>query len=133
MIGQQKEVQKLKLLHKELTGTIRQTAFEVHKYFGPGFAEKVYENSLANRLRKKSVIVEQQVLVRVYDEDGTIVGEYVADLLLEKIVIVELKAVSALTDQHFSQLLNYLKATEIKVGLLINFGTSKLQVRRFVT
>jgi len=120
------------LLHGETTGQIRQTAFEVHRYFGRWFLEKVYENALAHRLRKSGLAVEQQRQLEVRDEDGTVVGEYYADLIISGLVLVEVKAAKALAPEHIAQLLNYLKVTEIAVGLLINFGGKQLQVRRFV-
>jgi GxxExxY protein len=120
------------LLHEELTGTVRQTAFEVHRYLGPGFLEKVYENALLNRLRKKGVRVEPQHGILVHDEDGTVIGEYGADLFVEECVVVEIKAAKSLS-AHMAQVLNYLKATRIRLGLLINFGASKLEFRRFIS
>jgi len=120
------------LLHEELTGLIRQTAFETHSYFGPGFLEKVYENALVNRLRKKGLEVGQQKQLVVYDEDGTLVGDYYADLLVNDCVVVEIKAAKAFAGEHIAQLLNYLKATHMSLGLLINFGTGRLEFRRFV-
>ena len=91
--------------------------------------EKVYENALAHELRKAGLRVLQQHPIKVY-YDGVVVGEYVADLLVADCVIVELKALKALEDSHLSQCLNYLKATKIKIGLLINFGRPKVEVRR---
>jgi GxxExxY protein len=118
------------LLHEELTGRIRQIAFETHKFFRHGFLEKVYENALANRLRKAGIRVEQQVPISVFDEDGTTVGEYFADLLIDGVVIVELKAVKTLTDDHLAQVINYLRATRHELGLLINFGAKIVQFKR---
>jgi GxxExxY protein len=118
------------LLHEELTGRIRQIAFETHKYFRHGFLERVYENALANRLRKAGIRVEQQVPITVFDEDGTAVGEYFADLLIEGVVIVELKAVKMLADDHLAQVINYLRATRHELGLLINFGAKIIQFKR---
>jgi GxxExxY protein len=120
------------LLEEELTGTIRQTAYDVHRYFGNGFLEKVYENALAHRLHEKGLDVRQQFPVKVHDEDGTIVGDYSPDLLVEDRIIVETKAVRSLTDEDTAQVLNYLKATRLRVGLLINFGAKRLRCRRFV-
>jgi GxxExxY protein len=120
------------LVQQELTGQIRQTAFEVHRYFGNGFLEKVYANALAHRLRKKGLPVCPKVKVKVHDEDGTIVGDYEADLLVKECVLVEVKAVKKLAPEHTAQVLNYLKATGIEVGLLINFGSYRFEMRRFV-
>jgi GxxExxY protein len=93
----------------------------VYPKLGYGFLEKVYENALALELRRKGLKVEQQARIEVY-YDGMIVGEYCADLLVESVVIVELKAIQRLTDQDEAQLLNYLRATPHEVGLLLNFG-----------
>ena len=98
---------------------------------GPGFLEKVYENALAHELRSAGLAVEQQKALKVYYRD-IVVGEYMADLLVEGLVVVELKAVRAFDDIHLAQCLNYLKATGLKVGLLINFGTRKVQIKRVV-
>lgn len=120
------------LVHGELTGVVRQTAFETHVYFGKGFLEKVYENALANRLRKKGLNVVQQFAIPVRDEDGTAVGDYVADLIVNECVLIEVKAVKSLAEEHVAQVLNYLKVTGIRVGLLVNFGAGALELRRFV-
>lgn len=119
------------LLYEPLTGTIRQAAFDVHRYFGPGFLEKVYERSLQHRLEQRGLRVSSRVPMTVRDEDGTVVGDFVADLLVEEVVIVEVKAVAGLTDEHRAQVLSYLKATGKRVGMLINLGRARLQVRRF--
>ena len=115
----------------KLVDQIRETAFEVHRYFGPGHFERVYENALVHRLVKGGVELRQQAPITVHDEDGTVVGEYVADLVVEGTVLLELKSLRSLTAQHEAQLLNYLKATEIEVGLLLNFGL-KGEVKRKV-
>lgn len=119
------------LLEEELTGAIRQTCYDVHCYFGDGFLEKVYENALAHRLRKRGYDVQQQFRLKVHDEDGTIVGDYSPDLLVEGRIIVEVKASRILTDEDMAQLLNYLKATRLRVGLLANFGGKRFRCRRF--
>ncbi len=116
----------------KLADTIRECAFAAHKYFKNGFLEKVYENSLRNRLLKLSFKVEQQVAIPVLDEDGSVVGDYFADLVIENKVLIELKAVKGLTDEHTAQVLAYLRATDINHGLLINFGSPKLQIRKFI-
>ena len=120
------------LLHGETTGLIRQTAFEVHQYFGSWYLEKVYENALAHRLRKSGLVVAQQQPLEVHEEDGTLVGQYFADLLVSGLVLVEIKAAKSLVSAHTAQLLNYLKTSGVPVGLLINFGAPCLAVRRFV-
>jgi GxxExxY protein len=91
--------------------------------------EKVYERSLVNRLRKLGWDVRAQEPLHVYDEDGTILGEYFADLLVDGRLIVELKACSAIANEHVSQLLGYLRSSRIESGLLINFGAPRLTSR----
>ncbi len=115
----------------ELCDTVRQTAYEIHLYHGHGHFEKVYENALAHRLRKQGLDVRQQHPMTVYDEDGTVIGEYLADLLLEGQLIVELKACKTIVDEHVAQTLGYLKAARIEHGLLINFGSYKFEIRKY--
>jgi GxxExxY protein len=116
------------LLHQEITERIIKGFYTVYNTLGYGFLEKVYENALAIELRKLGLTVEQQASIKVH-YSGTLVGEYFADLLVEQLVILELKAAEAIAEEHEAQLLNYLKATEIEVGLLLNFGP-KPQFRR---
>ena len=115
----------------EITETIIGCAYRVANGLGVGFLEKVYENALAHELRKMGFAVEQQKPVDVW-YDGVIVGVYVADLFVEALVPVELKAAKAIDDIHLAQLLNQLTASKLSVGLLLNFGTSKLGVKRVV-
>lgn len=114
----------------QLTDTVRQTAFEVHRYFGPGHLEKVYENALANRLRKLGLDVKQQHPLTVRDEDGTVVGDYHSDLLVNDCLILELKAAREFADEHVAQILGYLRAARIEHGALLNFGAAKFQIRK---
>ena len=114
--------------HKEITDLIIRAFYTVYNTLGYGFLEKVYENALAIELPKLGLVVIQQAPIKVY-YDGQVVGEYAADLLVEDAVIVELKAVCALVEEHEAQLLNYLKATPYEVGLLLNFGP-KPQMKR---
>jgi len=116
---------------QEPTEKILAAAFKVQNTLGRGFLEKVYENALAVELSRGGVRLEQQKALQVNSE-GTVVGEYQADLVVEGRVIVECKAVSQIDAVHEAQLLNYLKATGIRVGLLVNFGRPKIQYRRFV-
>jgi len=116
------------LKYREITGKIIQAAYAVYDYFGFGFLEKVYENALAIELRKMGLKAEQQKPIRVYYQEH-LVGEYSADLLVEDRVLVEVKAVKNLSEVHEVQLVNYLKALRIEVGLLINFG-EKLEYKR---
>lgn len=111
---------------------VRETAFALHCYLRHGHLEKVYENGLAHRLSKAGIQVEQQHPLQVQDEDGTVLGEYFADLLVEGELMVELKACKALTDEHVAQLLGYLRGCRIEHGLLINFGAKKLEISKYV-
>lgn len=115
--------------YRELTEKIIEAAFEVMKELGSGFLESVYEKALLIVLRQKGMTARSQVPLKV-SFCGEVVGEFFADVLVDDKVIVELKAVKALLPEHQAQLINYLKATGIDVGLLINFGTPKLEVRR---
>lgn len=116
----------------ELCDIVRETSFSVHQYHRNGHLEKVYENALVHRLRKNGLQVKQQFPLTVFDEDGTVLGEYFADLFVEDCLIVELKAVSSISNEHVAQLLGYLKSSRIETGLLINFGASKLYVKKFL-
>ncbi|MFQ5696588.1 MAG: GxxExxY protein [Terriglobia bacterium] len=115
----------------DLTERILGAAFKVHNTLGAGFLEKVYENALVHQLRKETVRVEQQKPIRIrFDE--VVVGDYQADVVVDGRVLVECKATNSFDSVHEAQLLNYLRATEIRVGLLLNFGRPKLQYRRLV-
>jgi len=116
----------------QLCDVVRETSFAIHKYHRNRHLEKIYENALVNRLRNEGLQVEQQHPLTVYDEDGTVLGEYFADLFVEDCLIVELKAVRATTDEHIAQLLGYLKSSRIETGLLINFGAAKLYVKKYL-
>jgi len=116
---------------KELCDQIRQTAYDIHVYHGHGHLEKVYENALANRLAKAGLKVKQQYPINVLDEDGSLIGEYLADLLVEDRVIVELKTARNLAPEHEAQVIGYLKSSRLEHGLLINFGSYKFQLRKF--
>jgi GxxExxY protein len=116
---------------KALCDQVRQTAYEMHVYHGHGHLEKVYENALANRLRKAGLIVKQQHPVNVFDEDGTLIGEYLADLLVDDSLIIELKTARTLAPEHEAQIIGYLKSSKLEHGLLINFGSYKFEIRKF--
>lgn len=116
----------------ELCDSIRETSYAIHVYHGHGHLEKVYENALVHRLRLAGFDVKQQHPIQVLDEDGTVIGEYAADLLVEGQVIVELKAAKTLADEHVAQLLGYLKSTRIEHGLLVNFGSYKFQIKKYI-
>jgi GxxExxY protein len=107
--------------HSELTNKIIKCFYIVYNELGYGFLEKVYENALMHELSKKNLVAEKQKQINVF-YDGIKIGEYYADLFVDEKVIVEIKAVDFLAEEHEFQLINYLKATNIEVGLLLNFG-----------
>ena len=116
--------------HLETTRAIIGAAYEVHGELGPGFLEKVYEAALTQELTSRNVPVRAQAEITVHHK-GRAIGQYYADLLVDEVVICEIKATEALMPAHEAQLLHYLKATGIKVGLLLNFGSRRVQVKRF--
>ena len=116
----------------QICDQIRETSFAIHKFHRHGHLEKIYENALAHRLKKLGLKVEQQSPLKVLDEDGTPLGDYFADLFIENILIIELKAVRSTTDDHVAQILGYLRSSRIETGLLINFGAPKLQIKRYL-
>jgi GxxExxY protein len=109
------------MLHEEITSQVLAAFYAVYNTLGYGFLEKVYENALILELQKRGMKVLRQVAIQVYYE-GRVVGEYFADLLIEGKVVVELKAVEQIIKAHENQLVNYLKATDLEVGLILNFG-----------
>lgn len=119
------------LLEEDLTYRIQGCVFEVFRQLGHGFLEKVYEQALLLELTQAGLSAKAQCPLRVYYK-GTVVGEYCADIIVEGRVLLELKAQEKLVSAHEAQLLNYLKATGLHVGLLINFWHPKAEVRRFV-
>jgi len=120
------------LKHSETTGAILKAFYKVYNSLGHGFLEKVYENALMFQLRSNGHHVKQQkpIIVRY---EGHLVGEYFADVVVDDCVIVELKAAEALSRAHETQLINYLRATEFEVGLLLNFGSSPEYRRKIFT
>ncbi|HEY0461716.1 MAG TPA: GxxExxY protein [Pyrinomonadaceae bacterium] len=118
----------LKNINK-ITEKIIGCSYTVSNTLGCGFLEKVYENALAHELRKAGFKVLQQHEIEVF-YDGIVVGKYIADLFVEDSVIVELKAISSLDESQKAQCLNYLKATGLKIGLLINFGKPRIEIKR---
>ena len=115
----------------KLTYEINGAVFEVNRLLGPGFLEKVYENALLHELRIRGITAENQVPLSVGYKD-IVVGEYFADIVVEDRIIIEIKAVDRLLKIHEAQILNYLKATQSKVGLLVNFSYPKAEIKRFV-
>ena len=109
------------LLHAELTDKVLKAFYKVYNSLGYGFLEKVYENALALELQGENLLVQKQLPIEVFYNEQK-VGQYFADLVIDGKVIIELKAAEGLREEHEYQLINYLKATEIEVGLLLNFG-----------
>jgi len=128
-IEMQDESQRAEL--NRITEKIIGCAYTVGGKLGSGFLEKVYENALFHELKKAGLSAEQQHGIKI-KYDHVIVGEFIADLLVEETVLVELKAVKALDEVHFAQCMNYLKGTGLRVCLLINFGKPKVEVKRIV-
>ena len=119
-----------RLLHKELSGKILEIFYEVYNELGAGFLESVYENALMIAFQEKGIRAENQKPISVYFRDH-LVGDFRADIIVEDIIILELKAVKELADIHTAQLLNYLRATNIELGFLLNFG-QKPEFKRYV-
>lgn len=116
----------------QLCDIVREASFAIHQYHRHGHLEKIYENALAHRLRRQGIEVVQQHPLCVYDEDGTLLGDYYADLVVEQRLIVELKAVRNVASENIAQLLGYLRSSRIETGLLINFGAPVLYVKKFL-
>jgi len=119
-----------KLLYEDLTYQVIGAAIEVHRTLGSGFLEYVYEEALCYELELRRIQFERQKDLDIYYKEYLIPRQYRPDLLIEGKLIVENKAASGLTEVDEAQLLNYLKATKMRVGLLINFGTPKLEYKR---
>lgn len=120
-----------KLAHEELTGRIIACAIEVHKALGPGFLESIYEAALVVELKRAGLKVESQKPLRIFYREA-LVGEHRLDLVVEDKIIVELKAISELEDIHFAIVRSYLKAAGLEHGLLLNFATMPLMVKRVI-
>jgi GxxExxY protein len=119
------------IIHKQLSYEIMAAAFEVHNILGSGFLEKVYEKALLQELLQRGVKTEAQQKLRVLYK-GKEIGSYAADLVVDNKIIIELKAVANLSNIHQAQVLNYLKATGFKLGLLINFGKERIKYKWMV-
>jgi GxxExxY protein len=117
------------MLFDELTGKILEASFEVSRELGAGFLESVYEKALLVALQQKGINAVARVPLQVRFR-GVTVGKFYADILVEEKVVVELKAVSRILPEHKAQVINYLKATGIEIGLLLNFGNAKLEYNR---
>ena len=114
-----------------LTNEVIGCAVNVHKYLGNGFLESVYESALAYEFSKRGIVFERQASLQVWYEDH-LAGQYIADFIVEEKLIVELKALGDLNTACEAQLLNYLKATGLTIGLILNFGKTRLQIKRRV-
>ncbi|MCE5341116.1 MAG: GxxExxY protein [Planctomycetaceae bacterium] len=119
------------IIYKDLSYKITGLALEVHNELGCGFLEKVYENAMMMLLGSEKILAKQQAPVNVYFQER-VVGEYFADILVDNKIILELKAVDAITNIHAAQVLNYLRATGIKLGIILNFGNPKFTFKRLV-
>ncbi|MCK5862095.1 MAG: GxxExxY protein [Candidatus Hydrogenedentes bacterium] len=117
---------------KVLSDRVREISYAIHVYHGHGHLEKVYENALSHRLQQAGLEVKQQYPIKVYDEDGTLIGDYFADLLVENKLVIELKTAKRIAPEHEAQILGYLKTSHLEHGLLINFGAYKFEIRKFV-
>jgi GxxExxY protein len=120
-----------KIIHKELSYKIVELAIEVHNELGCGFLEKVYENALVVLLEREGIPAKQQAPADVYFQ-GKVVGQYFADILVDNKLILELKTVDAIANIHKAQTLNYLRATGLKLGLILNFARPRLEYKRLV-
>ena len=116
----------------ELCDRIRATSMAIHAFLRHGHLEKIYENALAHRLGKQGLDVQRQYALKVFDEDGALLGDFIADLFVEQNLIIEIKACKTLADEHLAQVLGYLRAARLRHGLLINFGSPKLQLKKLV-
>jgi GxxExxY protein len=116
----------------ELCDIVRETGYAVHEYLRTGHLEKVYGNAMTHRLRRQGIQVIPEHPLEVSDEDGTLLGEFQADLFIEGILIVELKAVRAIVDEHVAQLLGYLRCSRMEHGLLINFGAPRFYIKKYI-
>jgi GxxExxY protein len=130
-VAKSKNMFEEKILYKELSYKVVGLAMQVHTELGYGFLEKIYENALMILLKENGIRAEQQVPIKVYFH-GQVVGEYVADILVKDCIILELKAQERLIEVHRSQTLNYLKATGLRLAILLNFGKHKLERERLV-
>jgi len=121
------------LKYQDLTGKIIGCGFEVHKFLGNGFQERIYQRALAYELSKAGLNFAREISMDIFYKDlEDPIGRRRADFIVENKVIIELKAVKLLEDNHLAQILNYLKAYRLEVGLLINFGSKSMEFRRLI-
>jgi GxxExxY protein len=119
------------IVHKDLSYKIIELALEVHNELGCGFLEKVYENALMLLLDREKIPAKQQAPADVYFQEK-VIGQYFADILVDNKIILELKATDVIENIHIAQTLNYLRATGIKLGLILNFGKPRFEYKRLV-
>ena len=122
---------KIELLHKNITEEIIQSAYKVHNTLGPGYLEIIYHNALVTELRKRNLKCDIERIIEIFYEDNK-VGEHRLDLIVENRVVVELKSVSDFHPAHQAQIISYLKASGMRVGLLFNFGKARVEHKRYV-
>ncbi len=122
---------KMELIYKDLSYKIVGLAMQAHRELGPGFLEKVYENALMVLFRNEQIQAEQQSSIKVFFQNE-IVGNYIADILVEDKIILELKTVDKITDVHKAQAINYLKATGLHLAMIFNFHSQSLEYERIV-
>lgn len=125
------DTNKKDIVHKELSYKVVGLAMEVYNKLGFGFLEKVYENALMVLFDKNEIHAQQQVPLRVYFE-GKVVGDYYADILVDSKIILELKSVDGIADAHRAQVLNYLRATRLRLAIILNFAEKSLEYERIV-
>ena len=128
------EKSKMELLkHHDITGKIIGCCFEVHKFLGNGFQEKIYQRALAVELEKVQLSFSRELEVNIYYKDlENPIGKRRVDFMVENKVLIEIKALSSIQDNHIAQILNYLKAYKIEVGLLVNFGSKSMEFKRYI-
>ncbi len=123
----------LELLYKEECYKILGCAMEVHNELGPGFLEAVYQEALSIELTSSRIKHEKEKVIDISYKGEIMAKKYIADFICNEEIVIELKAVSTLKDEHYAQVLNYLKATDLRVALLINFGAKSLQFKRIIS
>jgi GxxExxY protein len=123
----------LELLYKEECYKILGCAMEVHNELGPGFLEAVYQEALSIELASSRIKHEKEKVIDISYKGEIMAKKYIADFICNEEIVIELKAVSTLKDEHYAQVLNYLKATDLRVALLINFGAKSLQFKRIIS
>lgn len=117
----------------QLTDLVRETAYAIHSFHGPGHDVAIYGNALAHRLNKQSIPLEQHVLVPIRDEDGAYIGDFVADMIVDGELLLVLRVASSINDNQISAALGYLRSCGLAHAAIINFGAGKFQLRKLAT